>query len=213
MSCEQLVTKKAETRQKEHRGKRLQKIFLQKIRSRDRAENLLMGLLIVMTQGNSTEVTEFFLRGFGAQHKFRYVLFTGFLVIYVTTMAGNSGMILLVKTDSRLQTPMYFFLRHLAFVDICYSSAITPKMMQNFVVENKSISFKGCVMQLLVYATFATRTLSYMYLQPNSKNSQADMKVASEFNGIVIPMLNPLIYSLRNKEVKEALKVMGKKFF
>ncbi|EPY89799.1 olfactory receptor 5AK2 [Camelus ferus] len=118
-------------------------------------------LLIVMTQGNSTEVTEFFLQGFGAQHKFQYVLFTVFLVIYVTTMVGNSGMILLVKTDSRLQTPMYFFLRHLAFVDICYSSAITPKIMQNFIAENKSISFKGYVMQSLVYATFVT---TYCYL-------------------------------------------------
>ncbi|XP_032330125.1 putative olfactory receptor 5AK3 [Camelus ferus] len=109
-----------------------------------------------MTQGNSTELTEFFLQGFGAQHKFQYVLFTVFLVIYVATMVGNSGMILLIKTDSRLQTHMYFILQHLVFVDICYSSAITPKMMQKFIEERKSISFKGCVMQLLVSATFVT---------------------------------------------------------
>ncbi|XP_057585362.1 olfactory receptor 5AK2-like [Hippopotamus amphibius kiboko] len=309
-----------------------------------------------MTQGNNTEMTEFFLLGFGSGHKYWYVLFTVFLVNYVTSMVGNIGMILLINTDSRLQTPMYFFLQHLAFVDICYTSAITPKMLQNFIEENKSISFKGCVMQLLVYATFATSdcyllaamavdryvaicnplhypivmsqrvciqlvvasyvmgsinasvhtgftfslvfckgntinhffcdvppiltlscsnidinimllfvfvgfnlmftvvlvifsygniiaailkissaagrkkafstctshltavtifygTLSYMYLQAHSNNSQENMKVASVFYGIVIPMLNPLIYSLRNKEVKEALKVMKKKFF
>ena len=71
-------------------------------------------------------------------------------------MVDNIGMILLIKTDSRLQTPMYFFLQHLAFVDICYTSAITPKMLQNFTVGSKLISFKGCVMQLLIYATFAT---------------------------------------------------------
>ena len=109
-----------------------------------------------MTKGNSTDVTEFFLLGFATQEKFRYVLFVVFLVIYVTSVVGNVGMILLIKTDSRLQTPMYFFLQHLAFVDMCYTSAITPKMLQNFVVENKSISFEGCVMQLLVYVTFAT---------------------------------------------------------
>lgn len=109
-----------------------------------------------MTQENSTEVTEFFLLGLGAQHKFQYALFVVFLVIYVTSMVGNIGMILLIKTDSRLGTPMYFFLQHLAFVDICYTSAITPKMLQNFVVGNISISFRGCVMQLLVYTTFAT---------------------------------------------------------
>ncbi|XP_049747929.1 olfactory receptor 5AK2-like [Elephas maximus indicus] len=308
-----------------------------------------------MTQQNATEVAEFFLLGFDGQHKFRYVLFIVFLVIYVTSMVGNIGMILLIKTDSRLQTPMYFFLQHLACVDICYTSAITPKMLQNFIVENRSISFVGCITQLLVYVVFATTdcyilatmavdryvaiynplrypivmsrtvcirlvvgsyvmgsinafvqtgctfslsfcksnvinhffcdippiiylscssidinimllfvfvgfnltftvmvvifsytyiirailkmsstagrkkafstcashltavtifygTLSFMYLQPHSNNSEKNMKVASTFYGIVIPMLNPLIYSLRNKEVKEALKVMGKKF-
>uniref|UniRef100_A0A8C9QIN2 Olfactory receptor n=1 Tax=Spermophilus dauricus TaxID=99837 RepID=A0A8C9QIN2_SPEDA len=309
-----------------------------------------------MTKGNGTEVTEFYLLGLGAQRQFQIILFIMFLMIYVTSTVGNTGMILLIRTDARLQTPMYFFLQHLAFVDICYTTAITPKMLQNFITENKSISFGGCLMQLLVYATFATSdcyllaamavdryvaickplhysiimsqtvciqmvagsylmgsinasvqtgftfslsfcrsnsidhffcdvppilmlscsnidinilvltvfvgfnltftvlvvtlsyiyilttilkmsstagrkktfstcashltavtifygTLAYMYLQPHSENAQENMKVASVFYGIVIPMLNPLIYSLRNKEVKEALKVVAKKLF
>ncbi|XP_016055878.1 PREDICTED: olfactory receptor 5AK2 [Miniopterus natalensis] len=311
---------------------------------------------VTMTQGNSSEVTEFFLLGLSAQYKFPYALFVVFLVIYVTSMVGNIGMILLIKTDSRLQTSMYFFLQHLAFVDICYTSSITPKMLQNFIVGDRSISFRGCVMQLLVYAIFATSdcyllaamavdryvaickplhysvvmsqrvcvhlvagsyimgslnasvhtgftfslsfcksntinhffcdvppilalscsntdinvmllavfvgfnlmatvlvvifsyisivvailkmssttgrkkafstcashltivtifytTLSYMYLQPHSSNFQENMKLASICYGIMIPMLNPLIYSFRNKEVKEALKVVGERFF
>ncbi|KAF7477755.1 Hypothetical predicted protein [Marmota monax] len=203
-----------------------------------------------MTKGNDTEVTEFYLLGFGDQREFQSILFIMFLLIYVTSMVGNTGMILLIRTDARLQTPMYFFLQHLAFVDICYTTAITPKMLQNFITENKSISFSGCLMQLLVYANFATSdcyllaamavdryvaiwrkktfstcashltavtifygTLAYMYLQPHSENAQENMKVASVFYGIAIPMLNPLIYSLRNKEVKEALKVVAKKLF
>ncbi|XP_004645889.1 olfactory receptor 5AK2-like [Octodon degus] len=309
-----------------------------------------------MTRGNATEVTEFYLLGFGVQYEIQCVLFIVFLGVYVTTVVGNTGMILLIHTDSRLQTPMYFFLQHLAFVDICYTSAITPKMLQNFMVDDKSISYGGCIMQLLVVATFATSdcyllaamavdryvaickplrypiimsklvcallvaasylmgslnasvhtgftvslsfcksniindffcdfppilalscssidinvmlivvfvgfnltftvsvvifsyicilatilkmssaagrrkafstcashltavtifygTLCYMYLQPPSEQAQENMKVASVFYGTVIPMLNPLIYSLRNKEVKEALRVMGKKFF
>ncbi|XP_055149557.1 olfactory receptor 5AK2 [Symphalangus syndactylus] len=309
-----------------------------------------------MTLGNSTEVTEFYLLGFRAQHEFWCILFIVFLLIYVTSIMGNTGIILLINTDSRFQTPMYFFLQHLAFVDICYTSAITPKMLQSFTKEKNLISFQGCVIQLLVYATMATsdcyllammavdryvaickplhytvimsRTvcihlvagsyimgsinasiqtgftfslsfcqsnsinhffcdgppilalscsnidinimllvvfvgfnlmftglvvifsyiyimatimkmsstvgrkksfstcashltavtifygaLSYMYLQSHSNNSQESMKVASIFYGTIIPMLNPLIYSLRNKEVKEALKVIGKKFF
>ncbi|XP_037695422.1 olfactory receptor 5AK2-like [Choloepus didactylus] len=308
-----------------------------------------------MTSGNGTEVTEFFLLGFGAQHRFQHVLFIVFLLMNVTCMVGNIGMILLIKADSRLQTPMYFFLQHLAFVDICYTSAITPKMLHIVVVQKKPMSFVGCVMQLWVYATFSTNdcyllaamavehyvaicnpvhylivmsrtvciqlvtglyvmgsinacvqtgftfsvsfckfhtinhsfcdvppilalscsntdinlmllaafvgfnltftvsviifsyiyilgttlkmpsnsgrkkafstcashlsavtifygTLFYMYLQPHSKNSQENMKVASVFYGIIIPMLNPLIYSLRNKEVKKALKMIWKKF-
>ncbi|XP_004645821.1 putative olfactory receptor 5AK3 [Octodon degus] len=309
-----------------------------------------------MAQGNGTEVTEFYLWGFGGQRQLQPALFTVFLVIYTTSMVGNTGMILLIHTDSRLQTPMYFFLQHLAFVDICYTSAITPKMLQNFVVDNKSISYVGCVIQLLVYAIFATGdcyllaamavdryvaickplrypiimsrtvctllaagsylmgsinscvhtgftfslsfcksininhffcdvppilalscssidlnlkvlvvfvgfnltftvsvvifsyicilaailkmssaagrrkafstcashltavtvfygTLCYMYLQPPSEQAQENMKVASVFYGTVIPMLNPLIYSLRNKEVKEAIKMTAKKLF
>ncbi|CAH6788404.1 putative olfactory receptor 5AK3 [Phodopus roborovskii] len=309
-----------------------------------------------MAQRNDTKVTDFYLLGFGVQHDTQCVLFIVFLIIYVTSMMGNIGMILLINTNSRLQTPMYFFLQHLAFVDICYTSAITPKMLQSFMVEVCSIPYTGCVMQLLVYATFATSdcyllavmavdryvaickplrypiimsqqicirlvalsyfmgsinssvhtgftfslsycnsksinhffcdvvpiitlscsntdinymllmvfvgfnltftvlviifsyiyivaaimnmsstagrkktfstcashltavtifygTLAYMYLQPHSDNSEENMKVASVFYGIVIPMLNPLIYSLRNKEVKEGLKTMSKKFF
>ncbi|XP_005346749.1 putative olfactory receptor 5AK3 [Microtus ochrogaster] len=309
-----------------------------------------------MTQENETEVKGFYLLGFGVQRDTQCVLFMVFLLIYVTSMVGNTGMILLINTDSRLQTPMYFFLQHLAFVDVCYTSAITPKMLQNFVVEDGSISFGGCVVQLLIYAIFATSdcyllaamavdryvaickplhypiimsrkvciqmvagsylvgsinssvhtgftfslsycksnrinhffcdvppiislscsnidtnirllvvfvgfnlmftvlvvifsyiyimvailkmsstagrkktfstcashltavtifygTLAYMYLQPHSDNAEENMKVASVFYGIVIPMLNPLIYSLRNKEVKDAIKLTRKKFF
>ena len=63
-----------------------------------------------MEQNNGTTVTEFILLGFTGQHKSWHVLFTVFLVIYVVTLMGNIGMILLIKTDSSLHTPMYFFL-------------------------------------------------------------------------------------------------------
>ncbi|XP_048217351.1 putative olfactory receptor 5AK3 [Perognathus longimembris pacificus] len=308
-----------------------------------------------MTRANSSEISEFYLLGFGVPNEIQYVLFIVFLVIYLTSMVGNAGMILLINTDARLQTPMYFFLQHLAFVDICYTSAITPKMLQNFLVEDKSISFEECAVQLFIYVVFATTdcyilaamavdryvaickplrypiimsrkiclqlaagsylmgsinscvhtsftfslsfcksnrinhfycdfipmitlscssidmnilltfifvgfnlmftvsvvivsytyimatilkmstagrkktfstcashltavtifyaTLSYMYLEPHSDNSEENTKIVSVFYGIVIPMLNPLIYSLRNKEVKDVIKVAGRKIF
>ncbi|XP_027417566.1 putative olfactory receptor 5AK3 [Bos indicus x Bos taurus] len=309
-----------------------------------------------MEQNNGTTVTEFILLGFADQHKSWHVLFTVFLVIYVVTLVGNIGMILLIKTDSSLRTPMYFFLQNLAFVDLCYTSAITPKMLQSFVETKQSISFIGCMVQLLVYGAFATSdcyilaamavdryvaicnplrygtvmsqrvcsqlltgsyfmgflnasvntsfafslnfcksnkishffcdappilalscssiylnimlltvfvgfnltftvsvvifsyifiliailkissaagrkkafstcvshltavsifygTLSYMYLHHRTIESQEQEKMASVFYGIIIPMLNPLIYSLRNQDVREALKGVGKKCF
>uniref|UniRef100_G3WJI7 Olfactory receptor n=2 Tax=Sarcophilus harrisii TaxID=9305 RepID=G3WJI7_SARHA len=309
--------------------------------------------LKTMTQGNGTRVTEFILLGFAVRQEIQYILFLVFLLIYMTSLVGNIGMILLIKCDAHLHTPMYFFLQNLAFVDLCYTSAITPKMLVNFLVSDKSISFSGCVIQLYVYGVFATiesyllasmavdryvaicnplrypivmsqracvqlvtgsyfigslnatthtgfllslsfcnsnkinhffcdlppmlslscsnidvnvmlvmifvgfnlvstllvvffsyiyilaailkmpsttgrnkafstcashltavtifyGTLSYMYLQPSSSESQENDKVASVFYGIVIPMLNPLIYSLRNKEVKEAAKMLMK---
>ncbi|XP_002709009.2 olfactory receptor 5AK2-like [Oryctolagus cuniculus] len=309
-----------------------------------------------MEPKNGTEVTEFILLGFVGQHRFWLILFIVFLLIYSATLLGNVGMILLIKTDSSLHTPMYFFLQHLAFVDLCYASAITPKMLLNFVCKNKSISFTGCVVQLLVYGTFVTSdcyilaamavdryvaicnplhypvvmsrrfciqllvgsyvmgflnasvntgftfslpfcksnainhffcdvppilalscssvdfnimvltvfvgfnltftvlvvmfsymyilsailrmssaagrkkafstcashvtavtifygTLSYMYVNHGTNRSQEQEQVASVFYGIMIPMLNPLIYSLRNQDVLEALKRIGNKHF
>ena len=309
-----------------------------------------------MEQNNGTTVTEFILLGFAGQHKSWHVLFTVFLVIYVVTLVGNIGMILLIKTDSSLHTPMYFFLQNLAFVDLCYTSAITPKMLQSFVETKQSISFIGCMVQLLVYGAFATSdcyilaamavdryvaicnplrygtvmsqrvcsqlltgsyfmgflnasvntsfvfslnfcksnkinhffcdeppsltlscsniyfsvmmitvfvgfnlmltvsvvifsymfilaailkissaagrkkafstcashltavsifygTLSYMYLHHRTIESQEQEKMASVFYGIIIPMLNPHIYCLRNQDVREALKGVGKKCF
>nr|XP_026262387.1 putative olfactory receptor 5AK3 [Urocitellus parryii] len=307
-----------------------------------------------MEQKNSTEVTEFILLGFAGQHKSWHILFIVFLVIYVVTLVGNVGMILLIKIHSSLHTPMYFFLQHLAIIDLCYTSAITPKMLQNFIGIKQSISFVGCLVQLLVYGTFATSdcyilaamavdryvaicnplhypvvmsqrlriqlllgsyfmgflnasvntgftfslnfcksnainhffcdvppilalscssihvnimlltvfvgfnltftvlvvifsyscilaailrissaagrkkafstcashltavtifygTLSYMYLHHHTSESQEQEKVSSVFYGIIIPMLNPLIYSLRNQDVTEAIRKTANK--
>ncbi|KAM9219949.1 putative olfactory receptor 5AK3 [Dugong dugon] len=112
-----------------------------------------------MEQENGTEVTEFVLLGFAGQHRFWHILFVLFLVIFVVILLGNIGMILLIKIESALHTPMYFFLQHLAFVDLCYASAITPKMLQNFIGTEKSISSIGCMVQFLVYGIFATSDL------------------------------------------------------
>ncbi|XP_001374783.4 olfactory receptor 8J1 [Monodelphis domestica] len=302
-----------------------------------------------MVPENLSHVNTFILIGVSDDPYLQVPLFFIFLVIYGVTVTGNMGIITLTNIDSRLQTPMYFFLRHLAIINLGNSTVIAPQMMVNFLAEKKTISYYGCATQmgaflvfiiaetfmlaamaydryvaicnpllymvvvsrkvciLLVFLTyiysFSTSatvtpyvfsmsycssnvinhfycdtvpllalscsdtsipqtvifisaainmffsitivlvsyfyiilailrirsaegrkkafstcashvmaitifygTLLFMYLQPGSKHSLDTDKMASVFYTLVIPMLNPMIYSLRNKDVKEALK-------
>ncbi|XP_074087867.1 olfactory receptor 5T9-like [Macrotis lagotis] len=105
---------------------------------------------------NHTEVSMFIFMGFANHLEEQIILFFVFLAIYLFTLFGNLGLFALVVLDSRLHTPMYHFLSVLSFLDACYSSVITPKMLVNFLAENKTISFSGCVAQMLISVTFGT---------------------------------------------------------
>ncbi|XP_049993347.1 olfactory receptor 5B12-like [Alexandromys fortis] len=298
---------------------------------------------------NISEVTEFILVGLTDTPELQVPLFIIFTLIYLITLTGNLGMIILILLDSRLHTPMYFFLSNLSLVDFIYASAVTPKVMEGFLTQNKVISYNACATQIffliafatvesfllaamafdrhaavckpLHYSTSMTRTtcvlivtccyingllqssihvaftfhlsfchsnvinhffcdiplilalscsdthinviiifmlasfdvvfallvilnsyllifiailrmhstegrkkafstckshlttvslfygtIIFMYLQPNSSHSMDRDKMASVFYTMIIPMLNPLVYSLRNKEVKKAFK-------
>ncbi|XP_051821211.1 olfactory receptor 8J1-like [Antechinus flavipes] len=302
-----------------------------------------------MFQGNLSHVTTFILIGVSENPELQLPLFFIFFAIYGVTVTGNVGIITLTSIDSQLQTPMYFFLRHLAIINLGNSTVIAPQMLVNFLLEKKTISYYGCVIQhagflvfivaevfmlaamaydryvaicnpllymvvvsrkvcillviliyiygfltsvtvtscvfsmsycssnvinhfycdnipllalscssthipvTIVYITAAINlfvsltiilisyfqiilailrirsaegrkkafstcashmtavtifygTLLFMYVQPQSNHSLDTDKMASVFYTLVIPMLNPLIYSLRNKDVKEALK-------
>ncbi|XP_006937379.3 olfactory receptor 5D18 [Felis catus] len=299
----------------------------------------------------------FTLLGFSDYPELQVPLFLIFLAIYSVTVVGNIGMIVIIKINFKLHTPMYFFLSHLSFVDFCYSSIIVPKTLANLVVEDRTISLSGCVVQFFFFCTFVVAesfllavmaydrfvaicnpllytvamsqklcamlvvgsyawgvacsliltcsairlsfqgfntinhffcefsallslscsdiyinqlllfifatfnevstlliilmsyvfiivtilkmrsasgrrkafstcashltaitifhgTILFLYCVPNSKNSRHTVKVASVFYTVVIPMLNPLIYSLRNKDVKDTVsKIMDTKIF
>ncbi|XP_007957097.1 olfactory receptor 1094-like [Orycteropus afer afer] len=105
---------------------------------------------------NVTEVTMFTLLGFTDDFELQVYLFLLFLAIYIFTLVGNLGLVLLVLVSSRLHNPMYYFLSVLSFLDACFSSAVTPKMLVNFLSENKGISFLGCATQMLFFLTFGT---------------------------------------------------------
>lgn len=105
---------------------------------------------------NHTLVPQFILVGFKVPLELRLALSFVFLLLYVITLAGNVGMIALITADMQLHTPMYFFLKNLSFLDICYSSVITPKAMQTFATGNKAISSNGCATQMFFFSLFGT---------------------------------------------------------
>ncbi|XP_028635195.1 olfactory receptor 5AL1-like [Grammomys surdaster] len=107
-----------------------------------------------MAQGNSSAVYQFILVGLTDDPELEVILFAVFLVIYLTTVFGNLGLIMLIQVSPQLHTPMYFFLSHLAFVDFCYTSSVTPNTIINFLREVKSISFYACATQVCCFITF-----------------------------------------------------------
>ncbi|NXO49570.1 O1020 protein, partial [Aramus guarauna] len=109
-----------------------------------------------MVEDNYTFASEFILLGFTNRDDLQVTCFVLFLVIYMVTLIGNLGVIILIRLDSCLRTPMYFFLSHLSLLDICYSSTIIPQTLLNFLVEEVVISFVRCATQLFSFATCAT---------------------------------------------------------
>ncbi|NXP31524.1 O1030 protein, partial [Leiothrix lutea] len=107
-------------------------------------------------KGNGTLSTHFVLLGFSEQGNIQIVLFVVFLVIYVVTLLGNVGLLVLIRLVAQLHTPMYFFLSSLSFLDLCYSSCITPRLLRDLLDEDKVISHAACLTQFYFYVAFAT---------------------------------------------------------
>ncbi|XP_059118363.1 olfactory receptor 5B12-like [Peromyscus eremicus] len=105
---------------------------------------------------NFSEVSEFILVGLTDAPELQIPLFVIFTFIYLITLVGNLGMLVLILLDSRLHTPMYFFLSNLSFVDCVYASAVTPKVIEGFLTGDKIISYNSCAAQMFFFAAFAT---------------------------------------------------------
>ncbi|XP_036738653.2 olfactory receptor 5W2-like [Manis pentadactyla] len=108
-----------------------------------------------MDKGNCSSLTEFFFLGITNNTEVKVTLFIMLLVVYIIDLLANLGMIIIIRMDSQLHTPMYFFLSHLSFCDLCYSTAVGPKMLMDIFAKNKSIPFYGCAVQFLIFCTFA----------------------------------------------------------
>ncbi|XP_047548623.1 olfactory receptor 5W2-like [Lutra lutra] len=108
-----------------------------------------------MAVENCTMITDFLLLGLSGRKDVQQGLFVLFLLVYGITIVANLGMILLIKLDSRLHTPMYYFLSNLSFCDVCYSSTVSPKMLVDFLSEQKRIPYNLCAIQMYFFGVFA----------------------------------------------------------
>ncbi|XP_043828500.1 olfactory receptor 5D18-like [Dromiciops gliroides] len=102
---------------------------------------------MVTTDNNQSTAAMFILLGFSEYPQLKVPLFLLFFTIYAVSVLGNVGMIVIIKISPKLQTPMYFFLKHLSFVDLCYSTIVVPKLLENLISEDRTISIKACITQ------------------------------------------------------------------
>ena len=139
-----------------------------------------------METHNGTVLTEFILMGITNHPELQAPLFGLFLIIYMISVVGNLGMVILTKMDSKLQTPMYFFLRHLAFTDLGYSTTVGPKMLVNFVEDQNIISYYSCAMQLAFFLVFIVSEIFILSAMSYDR-----------YVAICNPLLYPVIMSQR----------------
>uniref|UniRef100_A0A8C0GLF8 Olfactory receptor n=1 Tax=Chelonoidis abingdonii TaxID=106734 RepID=A0A8C0GLF8_CHEAB len=131
-----------------------------------------------------TNVTEFILMGFSHDPHLQIFLILVFLVIYLIILVGNMAIMLVIRVDPHLHSPMYIFLSHLSFVDICHSSVVFPKMLVNFLAKHKTIStisFLGCATQMYLFLLFG--------------NSECCLLAVMSYDRYVA-ICNPMSYSL-----------------
>ncbi|XP_036746068.2 olfactory receptor 2D2-like [Manis pentadactyla] len=115
-----------------------------------------------MRQTNQTQVTEFLLLGLSDDPLTQKLLFILFLGVYLVTVFGNLFLMSLVQVDSRLHTPMYFFLCHLSLADLCFSTNIIPQALVHLLCKRKVISFTRCAAQLLLFLIFGCAQCAFL---------------------------------------------------
>ncbi|XP_034502496.1 olfactory receptor 4D9 [Ailuropoda melanoleuca] len=104
-----------------------------------------------MEQGNYTRVKEFIFQGLTQSQELSLVLFPLLFLVYTSTVLGNVLIMVTVTCESRLHTPMYFLLRNLSVLDICFSSITAPKVLVDLLSRTKTISFNGCITQMFFF--------------------------------------------------------------
>ncbi|XP_047630168.1 olfactory receptor 5D18-like [Phacochoerus africanus] len=148
---------------------------------------------MIPSERNKSGAT-FTLLGFSDSPELQVPLFLIFLAIYSVTAVGNLGMMFIIQINPKLHTPMYFFLSHLSFVDFCYSSIVAPKTMVNLVVEDRTISLVGCVIQFFFFCTFVVTESFVLAVMAYDR---------------FVAICNPLLYTGAMSPKRCVLLVMG----
>ncbi|XP_016053479.1 PREDICTED: olfactory receptor 24 [Miniopterus natalensis] len=107
-----------------------------------------------MEPRNQTSISEFILLGLSEKTEMETLLFALFLCMYVVTVVGNLLIILAISSDSRLHTPMYFFLANLSLVDFGLATNTVPKMLVNIQTKSRLISYPCCLTQMYFFHFF-----------------------------------------------------------
>ncbi|XP_008525927.2 olfactory receptor 1J4-like [Equus przewalskii] len=106
-----------------------------------------------MATRNRTEVTEFVLLGLASWPEMQPIIFGIVLAMYLVAVMGNALLVIVVLLDSKLQTPMYFLLSQLSFIDIFLTTITVPQMLVHMLPVNRTISFNCCIIQLFFFMT------------------------------------------------------------
>ncbi|XP_020007521.2 olfactory receptor 4D11 [Castor canadensis] len=104
-----------------------------------------------MELSNETRIKEFIFVGLTRTQDLSLILFLFLGFVYLTTLVGNLLIVVTVTSESRLHTPMYFLLRNLAILDICFSSITAPKGLVDLLSRKKTISYANCMTQMFFF--------------------------------------------------------------
>ncbi|XP_078507311.1 olfactory receptor 1G1-like [Lissotriton helveticus] len=109
-----------------------------------------------MNKENMSSPEYFLIVGFSDIPQLQIPLFVAFLIFYLLTLVGNLMILTITYSNSHLHTPMYFFLTHLSFLDICYVTVLFPQMLAHFFLEGILVSFTECLLQLFFFLGMLT---------------------------------------------------------
>ena len=147
-----------------------------------------------MDERNQSAGMAFVVSGFSEYPQVQVPLFLIFFAIYTVSVLGNLGMIVIITINAKLHTPMYFFLSHLSFLDFCYSSITTPKLLEILVVDVRTISYVGCMMQFFLGCTLVITEMFMLTVMAYDR---------------FVAVCNPLLYTVAMSPKLTAFWLLG----